>query len=74
MKEVSNNILLLGSLVYVCFCVSRYGWGWKNFVKEANTGVGVKVPQKARFYFTYILPVIILIVFICGYIEKFGLL
>ncbi|MDD2585795.1 MAG: sodium-dependent transporter [Syntrophomonadaceae bacterium] len=71
---VSNNILLLGSLVYVCFCVSRYGWGWKNFVKEANTGVGVKVPQKARFYFTYILPVIILIVFICGYIEKFGLL
>lgn len=71
---VSNNILPLGSLIYVLFCVSRYGWGWKKFVKEANTGVGIKVPQKARFYFTYILPIIILIVFIFGYIDKFSLL
>lgn len=71
---VSNNILLLGSLVYVFFCVSRYGWGWDNFIKEANAGVGIKVPQKTRFYLTYILPIIILIVFIFGYIDKFGLL
>lgn len=71
---VSNNILPLGSLVYVLFCVSRYGWGWDHFVKEANSGVGIKVPQKARFYFTYILPIIILIVFVFGYIDKFGLL
>lgn len=69
---VSNNILLLGSLVYVFFCVSRYGWGWENFIKEVNTGVGIKVPQKVRFYLTYILPIIILIVFIFGYIEKFS--
>ncbi|NLM22249.1 MAG: sodium-dependent transporter [Peptococcaceae bacterium] len=71
---VSNNILLLGSLVYVFFCVSRYGWGWNNFIKEANTGKGIKVPTKTRFYLTYILPIIILIVFIFGYIEKFNLL
>lgn len=69
---VSNNILLLGSLVYVFFCVSRYGWGWENFIKEVNIGVGIKVPQKVRFYLTYILPIIILIVFIFGYIEKFS--
>lgn len=71
---VSNNILLIGSLIYVLFCVTRYGWGWDNFVKEANTGEGIKVPQKTRFYLTYILPVIILVVFVFGYIDKFGLL
>jgi NSS family neurotransmitter:Na+ symporter len=71
---VSNNILLLGSLVYVFFCVSRYGWGWENFIKEANAGVGFKVPQKTRIYLTYILPIIILIVFVFGYIDKFNLL
>ena len=37
---VSNNILPLGSVVFVMFCVSRYGWGWKNFIKEADTGEG----------------------------------
>jgi NSS family neurotransmitter:Na+ symporter len=68
---VSNNILPLGSLIYVLFCVSRYGWGWKNFVEEANTGEGIQFPEKTRFYLTYILPIIILIVFIFGYIDKF---
>lgn len=71
---VSNNILPLGSLVYVFFCVSRYGWGWKNFINEANAGKGIKFPEKLRFYLTFILPVIVLIVFIFGYIEKFALL
>ena len=37
---VSNNVLPLGGLVYVLFCTSRYGWGWKNFLTEANTGAG----------------------------------
>lgn len=68
---VSNNILPLGSLVYVAFCVSRYGWGWEKFIKEANIGEGIKFPTKMRFYLTYILPIIILIVFIMGYIENF---
>jgi len=68
---VSNNILPLGALVYVLFCVSRYGWGWKNFVEEANTGEGIQFPEKTRFYLTYILPIIILAIFVFGYIDKF---
>ncbi len=42
---VSNNLLPLGSLVYLLFCVSRKGWGWDNFLAEANTGSGLKFPQ-----------------------------
>lgn len=68
---VSNNILPLGSLVYVMFCVSRYGWGFKNFIHEANLGSGISFPRRMRVYLTFILPVIILLVFIFGYIEKF---
>lgn len=68
---VSNNILPIGSLIYVLFCVSRYGWGWDNFIKEANSGTGVKLPHKTRFYLTYILPILLLAVFIFGYIDKF---
>lgn len=68
---VSSNLLPLGSLVYLLFCVTRYGWGWKNFEKEANTGKGLKFPKAIRFYLTYILPVIILVIFVQGYISKF---
>ncbi|MFR1435371.1 MAG: sodium-dependent transporter [Acutalibacteraceae bacterium] len=68
---VSNNILPLGSLVYLLFCTSRYGWGWNNFRSEANTGRGLRFPAWARVYVSYILPLIVLFVFIQGYIEKF---
>ena len=68
---VSNNILPLGSLVYLVFCTSRYGWGWKNFRKEANTGEGLKFPNWIRVYVSYILPIIVLAIFIQGYIAKF---
>lgn len=68
---VSNNLLPLGSLVYLLFCTSRYGWGFKKFTKEANTGVGVKFPQWARIYVSYILPVIVFFIFIQGYVAKF---
>ena len=68
---VSNNILPLGSLVYLLFCVTKYGWGWDNFMKEANEGEGIKFPKWPRFYITYILPLIILFIFVQGYIEKF---
>lgn len=68
---VSNNILPLGSLIYLAFCTSRYGWGWDNFIKEADTGEGVKFPKKLRFYFTYILPLIVLVIFINGYYALF---
>lgn len=68
---VSNNLLPLGSLLYLMFCTHRYGWGWKNFINEANTGKGRKFPAKLFSYCAYILPVIILVIFFQGYIEKF---
>ncbi len=68
---VSNNLLPLGSLIYLLFCTSRYGWGFRNFMKEANTGEGIKFPSWARFYVSYILPVIVLVIFFMGYWSFF---
>ncbi len=68
---VSNNILPLGSLVYLLFCVTKYGWGWKNFSEEANAGKGIKYPEWTRKYVTFILPLIVIFIFIQGYIDKF---
>lgn len=68
---VSNIALPIGSLIYLLFCVSRYGWGWKNFMEEANTGKGFKMPEWLRFYMTYILPFIILLIFLLGMKDKF---
>ncbi|RGY02365.1 sodium-dependent transporter [Blautia sp. OF03-15BH] len=68
---VSNNLLPLGSLIYLLFCTSRYGWGFRNFMKEANTGEGIKFPSWARFYVSYILPVIVLLIFFMGYWSFF---
>ena len=65
---VSNLLLPGGSLIYVLFCVSRYGWGWDNFVKEANKGDGLKVANWMRTYMTFVVPVIILIILIMGLI------
>ena len=69
---VSNNLLPLGSLVYLLFCTSRYGWGFENFLKEANEGTGLKFPRWAKAYVSYVLPVIILVIFLQGYWAKFG--
>ena len=69
---LSNNLLPLGSLVYVLFCVSRRGWGWDNFMKEANAGMGIRFPEAIRFYMKWILPVIILFIFVMGYLQTFG--
>ena len=68
---VSNNLLPLGSLVYLLFCTSRYGWGWKNFITEADAGQGLKFPKWSRIYVTYVLPLIILFIFVMGYYQKF---
>lgn len=68
---VSNNLLPLGSLAYLLFCTSRYGWGWNNFIAEADAGKGIKFPKWARFYLTFILPLIVLFIFIMGYWNKF---
>lgn len=68
---VSNLFLPLGSLVYLLFCVSKYGWGWNNYTKEANTGKGLKIQKWMRGYITYILPLIVLFIFGFGIYDKF---
>ena len=68
---VSNLFLPLGSLVYLLFCTSRYGWGWKNFTTEANTGKGLKMQNWMRGYISYILPLIVLFIFFFGLYDKF---
>ena len=68
---LSNNLLPLGSLVYLLFCVTRYGWGWKNFIAEADTGRGMKFPKYLRGYLTYVLPIIVVVIFLGGYYERF---
>ena len=68
---ISNNILPLGSLVYLAFCTCKCGWGYENFLKEANSGKGINFPKCLYFYVKYILPVIVLIIFVQGYVSKF---
>ena len=68
---ISNNILPLGSFLFMLFCCHRYGWGWDNFIAEADTGRGLKFPKFLRFYLTWILPVVFLFIFAQGYIQKF---
>jgi NSS family neurotransmitter:Na+ symporter len=69
---LSYNLLPLGSLIYLLFCVTRYGWGFDNYLKEVNTGKGVKLPRALKGYFQWVLPVIIIIVLIQGYINFFS--
>ena len=67
---VSNNMLPLGSLLYVVFCVTRGGWGWKNFLAEADTGEGPRFPRWSRGWLTFGLPALILVIFVMGYLPK----
>lgn len=69
---LSNNLLPLGSLIYLLFCVSKRGWGYENFLKEANEGKGLNFPHKLHFYFKWILPIIVFIIFFVGYNQKFN--
>ena len=70
---VSYVLLPLGSLVYVLFCTNkRFGWGFDNFENEANQGKGLKVKKWMKGYMQYVLPVIMLVVFVFGLIEFFG--
>ncbi len=63
---VSNNVLPLGSLVLTLFCCNKFGWGWDNFVREANTGRGLKIRPWMRPVFQYITPVIIAFIYAYG--------
>lgn len=64
---VSNVLLPLGSLVYLLFCVTRFGWGFENYLKETNTGEGMKMPKWIRIYVTYILPILLLFLTLNGW-------
>jgi NSS family neurotransmitter:Na+ symporter len=68
---VSNIALPLGSLAFLIFCVSSRYWGWDNFLKEANTGSGLRFGNALRGYITYVLPTILIIVFLASLIDKF---
>ena len=67
---VSNLLLPIGSLIYLLFCVSKWGWGYDKYMAEANTGAGLRLPEGKgmKFYLRFILPVLILIIFIQGLI------
>ena len=65
---VSNILLPLGSLVYALFCTTRYGWGWDNYFAEVNTGKGLKLAKWLKPYFKYVLPLVIIVVFIMSVI------
>ena len=70
---VSNNLLPIGSLIFLCFCTWKFGWGWDNFIEEADSGEGIKFPKNKaiKFYLQFCVPVIILVIFIFGYIGIF---
>lgn len=63
---VSNLLLPIGSLIYLLFCVTRFGWGFDNYLAEANTGSGLKMPRWLKPYFQFVLPVLILVILIGG--------
>ena len=69
---VSNNLLPLGSLGYVLFCTRENGWGWEHFLGEANAGDGIHFPRGLKGYMSYVLPLIIIIIYLKGYYDMFA--
>ena len=67
---VSNILLPVGSLIYLLFCVTKFGWGFDGYLKECNQGEGIKFPRFFKPYIKYVLPVLVLIVFISGFIPQ----
>lgn len=65
---VSNLLLPIGSLIYLLFCVTKWGWGFEKYCEEANTGDGIKISKKLRTYFQFILPILIVFILIQGLI------
>lgn len=68
---VSSILLPIGALLFVTFCTTRYGWGWKKFLAESNEGQGIQVANWMRLYMTYVLPVIVTAIFIIGLVSFF---
>ena len=72
--EIRRILATIGSLLFLCFCMHKKGWGWDGFIAEADAGKGLRFPKgKAiQFYLKWIAPPIILVVFIAGYFDIFG--
>ena len=70
---VSNNILPIGSMIYLFFCTRKCGWGWKNFIHEADKGEGLKFPggKAVQFYISWVVPLLVLFILVMGYKDKF---
>ena len=69
---VSDLLLPLGSLAFAVYCCHRYGWGWEKFLAEANAGEGPRFPRSARLYCAYVLPSVIVLIFILGLVRRFA--
>lgn len=69
---ISSNVLPLGSLVYVMFCTTRYGWGFDNFLAEADSGNGLRFPYHLRWHMTYIIPIVVVFIYLKGYYDLFA--
>ncbi len=63
---VSNLLLPIGAMIYLLFCVTKWGWGFDNYLKEVNTGEGFKMPKQLKWYFQFVIPVLILIILVQG--------
>ena len=63
---MSNLLLPLGSLVYLLFCTTRWGWGFDNYLAEANAGEGLKLSPRFKLFFQFVLPALILVIFFSG--------
>lgn len=68
---LTNNLMPLGSLVFLLFCTCKFGWGWDKFYHETTLGKGLPYPKFARKYISYALPVIVLYIFVSGYVALF---
>ena len=68
---VSNILLPLGSLIIVLYCTNKKGWGWDNFIAEANTGKGFKVRRWMRIYMKFVLPLIMAAILVIGVVSPF---
>ena len=61
---VSNLLLPLGSMIYLLFCTSKWGWGFDKYLAECNKGSGLKIPRSFKYYFQYVIPVLVLIILV----------
>lgn len=68
---LSNNLLSIGAVTFILFCCHRYGWGWDKFIAETDSGRGMKFPKILRCYLAWVLPLLVILLFIQGYIQRF---